>query len=1112
LKATFFIFSNNPNENEIVTLVADGQEIASSGIADQSLTGLTSEWQDHFLDWSQSDLQAVTGQEITTFAYPRGDYNADIIANTAVYYLAARTADTASPVALNVSSPNIFELEVIAPNDTGQGDSNVIGYLQDSVDLAVAQQKWAIQQFHAIGVAGGYDNVSAEAFGAHLDYLVANESDLWVAPMGTVAEYIYERDAASITTLFQDSSIIQLDLQSGLDGRFNTPLTLLTDYPLDWEYGEILVTQPGQTDQIAAIISAKGSYYIMYDAVPEGGTVELSLTPLDPIDFTVTASADINGSIDPAGDITTPWGSDLTFTAIPDPNYMVDQWLVDGVTVQSGGSNYALTQIRADQSVLVTFKPYWVTVADWQGDKKGAVSITFDDGTLSQYENAFPLLQQYDLKGTFFIVTDYMGGSPNIDEWHLGEYVADGQEIGSHTTSHPHLPDQPSWFQESELKWSQRDLQDLTGQDIATLAYPYGDYDPNVIDLTDDYYIAARGVGSWFNEGTGSISLNGKSPNFYELEIIAPHDNGTGDPNVIAYLNYAADRAVSDSKWAIEMLHSIGFLGGYDNVSTEALGAHMDYLVANEPNVWVAPMGVVAKYIYERDAASVTTLISDSDMIRLDLYCGLDNRFDTPLTLVSPCPDGWESGVILVKQGLTEQIVDVVSKNGSLYMMYNAMPDAGVIELSPGRLAISASAGANGSIDPLGEFLVDYGSSKVFTATADTDYEVDQWSVDGLVVQTGGTAYTLSNITDDHTVTVTFRRLISISGQILSPAGASLPAVSVTAESGGEGLTDPNGYYQLTVGYNWTGRVVPSKQDYVFEPNNLNYVDVVTDTVGDYTGRHITDLLADGVIDGYDLEILCENWLAAVPFDIDIVDDGQMDLKDFSIFAEHWLDEYGNSNLVTHFITASAGLNGAVDPNGVVTVDQGTDQLFTATPDAGFEVDQWLLDGSPVQTGGTPYTLTNITADHTVSVTFKPLTYTVTSSAGANGTVDPSGIVTVDHGTDQLFTATPDAGFEVDQWLLDGSPVQTGGTSYTLSTITAAHTVSVTFKPLTYTVTSSAGSNGTVDPNGILTVDHDSGSRFRSDIHGCAGYQLPSGALAAGRHPGPDLRHALCAN
>ncbi|MHC5120159.1 MAG: hypothetical protein ACYSO7_01330 [Planctomycetota bacterium] len=96
----------------------------------------------------------------------------------------------------------------------------------------------------------------------------------------------------------------------------------------------------------------------------------------------------------------------------------------------------------------------------------------------------------------------------------------------------------------------------------------------------------------------------------------------------------------------------------------------------------------------------------------------------------------------------------------------------------------------------------------------------------------------------------------------------------------------------MSVDYEWTGRVTPNMQDYAFDPNSLNYVDIITDQTGDYIGRHITDLLADGVIDGYDLQILCENWLAAVSVDIDIVDDGQMDLKDFSIFAEHWLDEY----------------------------------------------------------------------------------------------------------------------------------------------------------------------------------------------------------------------------
>jgi hypothetical protein len=204
-------------------------------------------------------------------------------------------------------------------------------------------------------------------------------------------------------------------------------------------------------------------------------------------------------------------------------------------------------------------------------------------------------------------------------------------------------------------------------------------------------------------------------------------------------------------------------------------------------------------------------------MIQLDLHCGLDNRFDTPLKLLTACPEGWESGVVLVKQGQTEQIVEIVSRNGSLYMMYNATPDAGTIELSP----------------------------------------------------------------------VVFE----ISGHILSPAGVPLPAVTVTADNGGgESLTDSNGYFQMSFGNEWAGMVTPSKQDYTFDPSS--YVDVVAGAELSYTGRHIADLLADGVIDGYDLQILCENWLAAVSLDIDIVDDGQINLKDFSIFAEHWLDEY----------------------------------------------------------------------------------------------------------------------------------------------------------------------------------------------------------------------------
>jgi len=136
---------------------------------------------------------------------------------------------------------------------------------------------------------------------------------------------------------------------------------------------------------------------------------------------------------------------------------------------------------------------------------------------------------------------------------------------------------------------------------------------------------------------------------------------------------------------------------------------------------------------------------------------------------------------------------------------------------------------------------------------------------------------------------------------------------------------------------------------------------------------------------------------------------------------------------------------------------------FTAAANTGYTVDKWKVDGADVQTGGTTYTLSAITATHTVSVNFKILTYTVTGTAGANGSISPTSAV-VNYNGSQLFTAIANTGCTVDKWKVDGADVQTGGTTYTLSSITATHTVSVSFKILTYTVTGTAGANGSINP------------------------------------------------
>ncbi|KTC68098.1 NHL repeat protein [Legionella birminghamensis] len=94
--------------------------------------------------------------------------------------------------------------------------------------------------------------------------------------------------------------------------------------------------------------------------------------------------------------------------------------------------------------------------------------------------------------------------------------------------------------------------------------------------------------------------------------------------------------------------------------------------------------------------------------------------------------------------------------------------------------------------------------------------------------------------------------------------------------------------------------------------------------------------------------------------------------------------------------------------------------------------------------------------------------YTVMSSAGANGSISPATTQVVNAGTNLAFTAVPDQGFGVSQWLLDGNVVQNGGTNFQLNNIQANHSIEVTFgqatlTPLTQNLTLSINSPG-ADP------------------------------------------------
>lgn len=179
----------------------------------------------------------------------------------------------------------------------------------------------------------------------------------------------------------------------------------------------------------------------------------------------------------------------------------------------------------------------------------------------------------------------------------------------------------------------------------------------------------------------------------------------------------------------------------------------------------------------------------------------------------------------------------------------------------------------------------------------------------------------------------------------------------------------------------------------------------------------------------------------------------------------------------TYVIASSAGPGGAISPLGTLSVASGATATFNIAPNAGYRVSDVLVDGIS-QGSITSYTFTNVTTNHTISASFAISTYTITVSAGANGTISPSGVVSVNSGGTGIFTITPNTGYHVSDVTVDG--VSQGAiTSYTFTNVVASHTIAATFATSnTYTITASAGSGGSISPSGTVAVNYGGSQTF----------------------------------
>jgi peptidoglycan/xylan/chitin deacetylase (PgdA/CDA1 family) len=195
------------------------------------------------------------------------------------------------------------------------------------------------------------------------------------------------------------------------------------------------------------------------------------------------------------------------------------------------------------------------------------VSFTFDDGFVSSLTKAAPTLAKYNLAGTNYVITDCVGltapndcaadGTRDYMSWEQIRELQNtyGWEIGSHTASHPLLSTLTTSQIEAEMVNSRQALVD-NGVNATNIAFPYGDYNNEVLAQAAKYYESARGFAD-------TDAMNGWP---YNANLLYDQQVQSGAPApvwslctdmTVAGVKACIDQAVANNQWLILTFHDI---------------------------------------------------------------------------------------------------------------------------------------------------------------------------------------------------------------------------------------------------------------------------------------------------------------------------------------------------------------------------------------------------------------------------------------------------------------------------------------------------------------------------------------------------------------------------
>ncbi len=279
-----------------------------------------------------------------------------------------------------------------------------------------------------------------------------------------------------------------------------------------------------------------------------------------------------------------------------------------------------------------------LSIATFLHDSPAAVSFTFDDGLQSHIDLAAPLLEEFNFRGTFYVVPGRMrertSDRPSPDpRFRFGEAAISwqevqslhhrGHEIANHSLTHNFMNQMsPRDLLAATLTSSQL-IQQHLGQAPLTFAYPYNEWNTAAHNAVLQNHIAVRE--SW-----------------------TPYGSLKNKPFSAQIANQFVLHALQHHQWLVPMIHGID--GGFMPLQSADFRSHLAFL-QQHPEVWVAPYADVFRYISQRDNSRLTRLQDDPHSLTFTLTSPLDPAiYCLPLTIIVPLPLAQDTDEIQVLQ------------------------------------------------------------------------------------------------------------------------------------------------------------------------------------------------------------------------------------------------------------------------------------------------------------------------------------------------------------------------------------------------------------------------------------------------------------------------------